>query len=61
MLESLTDDQQRAAEELLDGHPCPECGRTDDWLAEGHDGTNVYARCDDCCAASVRFPLSKLA
>jgi hypothetical protein len=59
-LSTLTDAQAELAAEIADGHPCPECGRPDDWLAEGHDGTWVYLHCDDCCRASVRFTLTRL-
>lgn len=63
-IRDLTDDQYEAlaavVEDHVNGIPCPECGRSDDWLLDELDGKFYYLRCDDCGGTCIRVPLSKI-
>lgn len=47
-----------AAEDLVAGEVCPECGARD-WLAVGVRGGRVWLRCDDCSRFSLAVPVGK--
>ena len=56
----ITEDEGRKAEQMAEGHPCPHCGRSDDWLANGRYGNSIRLDCDDCDTGilMVKLPAS---
>lgn len=54
---AITEAEAEKAEELAEGHPCPHCGRSDDWLARGRHGDFILLDCDDCSMGTVKVKL----
>lgn len=53
----ITEAEAEKAEEMANGHPCSNCGRSNDWLARGRFGDFILLDCDDCCIGTVKVKL----
>jgi hypothetical protein len=53
----ITEAEAEQAEAMANGHPCPTCGRSNDWLPRGRYGDFIVLDCDTCDNGMVRVKL----
>lgn len=53
----ISEAEAEKAEQMAEGHPCPHCGRPDDWLANGRYGDRIRLDCDSCDSSVIMVKL----